>query len=102
MVLASTRQLRLQGSVSVHAQCTEGVTRSEEWEGANGDGNRGGGERAIASQEEGREQGQGGDRSGVGDERANERRERGRERGWKQRQLRTRERGRNRRREKER
>ena len=38
MTLAGTRQLRSQGSVSVHAHCTEGVTGSEGREGANGVG----------------------------------------------------------------
>ena len=36
--LAGTRQLCSQGSGSVHAHCTEGVTRSDGREGANGDG----------------------------------------------------------------
>ena len=35
---AGTRQLRSQGPVSVHAHCTEGVTRYEGREGANGVG----------------------------------------------------------------
>ena len=38
MALASTRQLRLQGQVSVHAYRTDGVTRSEGRKGANGIG----------------------------------------------------------------
>ena len=38
VVLAGTQQLRLQGLVSEHVHCTEGVTRSDEREGANGDG----------------------------------------------------------------
>ena len=38
VALASTRHLRSQGPVSVHAHCTEGVTGSERWEGANGVG----------------------------------------------------------------
>ena len=39
MALASTRQLRSQGLVSVHAHRTEGVTGSEGRAGANGDVN---------------------------------------------------------------
>ena len=38
VALASTRQLRSQGPVSVQAHCTEGVTGSEGQEGANGVG----------------------------------------------------------------
>ena len=38
VALASTRQLRSQGPMSVHAHRTEGVTGSEEREGANGVG----------------------------------------------------------------
>ena len=40
LALAGTRQLRSQGSMSVHAYCIEGVTRSKIRKGANGDGNR--------------------------------------------------------------
>ena len=39
VALAGTRQLPLQGSVSVHAHRTEGVTGSKGREGANRDGN---------------------------------------------------------------
>ena len=39
LAFAGTRQLRSQGPVSAHAQCTEGVTRCEEREGASGNGN---------------------------------------------------------------
>ena len=39
VVLAGTQQLRSQGTVPVHALCTEGVSRPEERERANGDGN---------------------------------------------------------------
>ena len=38
MALASTRQLRSQGPVSVHAPCSERVTGSKGRERANGDG----------------------------------------------------------------
>ena len=38
VALAGTQQLRSQDPMSVHAPCTEGVTRSEGDEGANGDG----------------------------------------------------------------
>ena len=38
MRLAGTRQLRSQGAGSVHAHCTEGVTKGREGASGNGDG----------------------------------------------------------------
>ena len=55
VALASNRQIRLQGPVSVHAHRTEGVTGSEGRKGANG----GGGETGV--------RGGNGDGNGVGD-----------------------------------
>ena len=78
MALAGTRQLRSQGPVSVHAYCTEGVTRFEGRErgrdgggNKNGDGDGGGGKRMNA-----RKRGGGGGGNGGVDESTNARRER--------------------------
>ena len=68
MALAGTRQVRLQRPVSVHAHCTKGVTRSEGWEEANGDGNgvKGGkGNRVGGGNEDGNGDGDG-NRAGTG------------------------------------
>ena len=67
VVLASTRQLRSQGPLSVHANHTEGVTGSEGRKGANGIG---GGDRSRGRERERRRE-------------RGRRQERGRERRWR-------------------
>ena len=80
VALAGTRELRSQGPVSVHAHCTEGVTRWEETnEVGDGNGDGGGNKRTNARRRE-RERVQYG------------RRERGRERKREQKQERDRRR----------
>ena len=81
VAFAGTQHLRSQGPVSVHARCTEAVTKSEGREGANGDGNRVGGGNEDGD-EGGKDSGDGdkaGTGTGGGDERTRARRERERE-----------------------
>ena len=72
VALASTRHLRSQGPAFVHAHCTEGVTGSEQREGANGfggwvgvGGGNGGGNGGGGGGEDGDVNGDG-DRNGEG------------------------------------